>query len=234
MDIAYEDMLARLKEERLTHNLSQEDLGKRLKITQGHYSKAEQAIKRFTYYEVKCLANSELDLYYIYTGRRSGGRYQKILEFCDYKELMCYLHILITMECYKYESRKQTTATRKYRQLCRLKYITGAKEGQENVLLLIREYENQTQYEMADCLGIDIKKYRRVEKNVCLPDSELMFKVYSLYEIPPVYFLKDTKGLSCEIEYYLDSFSPESNGVVYRYLCLLRNYYKMKMKQEDR
>lgn len=232
MDIVYEDVLARLKEERLLHKLSQEELGRRLRITQGHYSKAEQAIKRFTYYEMKCLADSELDMYYIYTGRRTVGRHWDILRNCSYKELLCYLHILISMECCRYGERRQESEMKRYRQLCRLKVITGAEEGQENVFLLIRSHEKRTQHEMADYLGMDVKKYRRMEKGYCLPDSELIFKAYSMFGVPPAYILKDGKGLVCEIEYYLDRFEPEANGVVYRYFCLLRDAYAEKKAGE--
>ena len=37
----YEDFLARLKEERLRLGLSQDDIGRLLRMTQSHYSKAE-------------------------------------------------------------------------------------------------------------------------------------------------------------------------------------------------
>lgn len=228
MDMTYEDVLARLKEERFLHKLSQEEMGRRLRMTQGHYSKAEQAIKRFTYYEMKCLADSELDLYYIYTGRRAVGRHWKILRNCGYKELLCYLHILISMECCRYGERKQALEVEKYRRLCRLKFITGADEGRENVFLLIRRYEKRTQNEMAEHLGMDVKKYRGMEKGCCLPDSELIFKIYSVFGVSPAYILRDEKGLFCEIEYYLERFDPKSNGVIYRYFCLLRDAYAEK------
>lgn len=233
MDMAYEDVLERLKEERLIHRLSQEDLSHQLKMTQGHYSKAEHAIKRFTYYEVKSLADSELDLYYIYTGRRIVHKHGEILKNCGYRELLCYLHVLLSLACCRYGEQRREAEAKRYHQLSRLKYITGAVDGQDSIFMLIRKYERQTQFEMADRLGMDIKRYRGVEKGASLPDSELLFKVYSLFDISPAYVLKDRKGLSCEIEYYLNRVDPESNGTIYRYFRLMRELYVSRKVKKD-
>ena len=233
MDMAYEDVLERLREERLIHRLSQEDLSRQLKITQGHYSKAEHAIKRFTYYEVKSLADSELDLYYIYTGRRIEHRHEEILKNCSYRELLCYLHILLSLVCCRYGEQRQEIEAKRYRQLSRLKYITGAEDGQESIFMLVRKYERQTQFEMADRLGIDIKRYRKVEKGTCLPDSELLFNLYSLFDISPAHVLRDRKGISCEIEYYLDKVDPASNGAICRYFHLMRELYASRRVKKD-
>lgn len=233
MGMAYENVLDRLKEERSLHSLSQEDLGRQLKMTQGHYSKAEHAIKRFTYYEVKCLADSELDLYYIYTGRRIMHNHEEILKNCGYRELLCYLHVLLSLECCRYGEQKRESEAKRYSRLCRLKYITGAEDEQESIFMLLRRYERQTQFEMADSLGMEVKKYRGVEKGTCLPDSELLFKVYSLFDISPAYVLKDRKGLSCEIEYYLNRVDPASNGAIYRYFRLMRELYASRRVKKD-
>lgn len=48
MSMDYTAVLQRLKEERLEHGFSQEELSGLLRMTQGHYSKAEHAVKRFT------------------------------------------------------------------------------------------------------------------------------------------------------------------------------------------
>lgn len=231
MDMIYEDVLARLKEERLTHKLSQAELGRQLKITQGHYSKAEHAVKRFTYCEIKRLADSELDLYYIYTGRRIVNRHTELLKGCSYRELLCFLHVLLSLECCRYG--KQKADAKRYQLLSRLKYITGTADEQENVFMLIRQYERRTQCEMADCLGMDVKKYRCVEKGTCLPDSELLFDVYSVFGVSPAYLLKDGRELICEIEHHLNRMKPENNEVVYRYFRLLRETYETKKAKKD-
>ncbi len=44
MSADYIHVLERLKEERVAHGMSQEELSNRVRITQGHYSKVENAI----------------------------------------------------------------------------------------------------------------------------------------------------------------------------------------------
>lgn len=229
MDMVYEDVVARLKEERLAHGLSQEELSSRIRITQGHYSKAEQAIKRLTYYETKCLAESELDLYYIYTGSRTSGKYSELFEKCSYRELLCYLHMLVSLDCCLYEEKRLHLKREAYRQLCRLKYISGAVEAdRETVFMLVRQHEKRTQYEMAESFGMDVKKYRELERGAILPDSELIWKLYAFYQIPPAFVLKDAKGLVCEIEAYMEKTDFGKNDVVYRYFCMLHDFYYKK------
>lgn len=234
MKMVYVDVMARLREERMAHGLSQEDLGSRIRITQGHYSKVEQAIKRFTYYEMKILAETELDFYYICTGRRASGKYRELMEKSSYGELLCFLHMLLSIDCCLHEERRLELERETYRQLCRIKYVTGAEEGRETVFRLVRRYEKHTQFEMADCLGMDVKKYRELERGMGLPDSELIWKLYALYQVPPAYVLKDAKSLACEIEYYLERFEPRRNTVLYKYFSLQYEAYVRKRRQQDR
>ena len=228
MDMCYEDVMRRLREERLAHGLSQEDLSSRIMITQGHYSKAEQSVKRFTYQEIKRLAEAKLDLYYIYTGCRSAEKHRDFLDKCSYGELLCYLHMLVSLTCCLHEERKLNLGRDYYRQLCRVRYITGTADANRiTIFRQLRQYEGQNQHEMAECLGMDIKKYRELERGAILPDSELIWKLYSLYQVPPAFVLKDTNGLRCEIESRMERAEAGQNDVIYRYFTLLHEaFYK--------
>lgn len=75
-------------------------------------------------------------------------------------ELLCFLHILLSLKSCRYG--KQKSDLKNYQQLGRLKYITDTVDEQDNVFMLIRRYERRTQCEMADCLDMDVKKYRCV------------------------------------------------------------------------
>ena len=94
MCMRYEDFLARLKEERVSRGLSQEEMGKKLGMAQSHYCKAETGLQRFTYAEMKRLCKTELDIYYIFTGNRCSTQYQKFFMDCTYEELKCCLAVL--------------------------------------------------------------------------------------------------------------------------------------------
>lgn len=59
----YQDFLDKLKEERISRKWTQLQMGQKLRMTQSHYSKAEMGSRRFTYYEMKCLCETDLDIY---------------------------------------------------------------------------------------------------------------------------------------------------------------------------
>lgn len=228
MSMDYVDVIQRMKEERLAHEISQGDLGSQLRITQGHYSKVERAVKRLTYYEVKALSETELDLYYIYTGRRISGKYKEFFESCSYRQLICYLNMTAALFACVYEEQNQDLSKRFYRQLRCIRHITGAEGSGETVFSLVRHLENETQYEMSERLCMDVKKFRELERGNLLPDSELIWRLYDLYHVPPAYVLKDLRGLRCELEYILTRPVPRRKDAIYGYFSLLRNYYKSK------
>lgn len=229
MGMDYIDVIQRLKEERMAHGMSQGELGSRLRITQGHYSKIERAAKRLTYYEVEALLETELDMYYIYTGNRMSGKYKELFEHCSYGQLLCYLNMTASLFACVYEEQKLDLNQDFYKRLRCIRYITGAEGSNETVFYLIRQLEGETQFFTSERLGMDVKKFRDLERGFILPDSELIWKLFDLYKVPPAYVMKDAKGLICEIEYILDRPMPRRKDVIYRYFNLLRNYYKSKM-----
>lgn len=64
---------------------------------------------------------------------------------------------------------------------------------------------------MAEKLGVDIKKYRELEKDRSLPDSEIIWKLYDLFNISPAVVLKDKNSIINEISSLLEAI--EENGV---------------------
>lgn len=226
MSADYYGVLERLKQERIAHDMSQEELGRLVRITQGHYSKVENAIKRFTYYEVKSLAETGLDLYYIFTGRRADKKYKELFAHCSYRELCCYLGMASSMVACLYEEQKLDLNKTVYEHVCCVRYIAGAADSVGgSIFSLLRHFEKKTQSEMAVQLGMDIKKYRELEKGGTLPDSELIWKLSSMYGVPPALVVNDTNGLAGEIGDLLNWMETGRQGVVFRHFCLLREYY---------
>lgn len=220
----YIAVMQRLKEERLGHGLSQAELGEQISVSQKQYSKVEHDAKSFGYFEVKALANTELDLYYIYTGMRMSGKYNRLFERSSYKNLLCYLHIMTTLftcMCEELELEQEL-----YRQINCVRYITGADEElEETIFSLVRQQERETQFEIAARLGVDVKKYRELERGNLLPDSELIWRLYARYHVPPALVLQDAKGLIYQIEYFLERPQLGQNEVSRRYSELLHDYY---------
>lgn len=64
---------------------------------------------------------------------------------------------------------------------------------------------------MAERLGVDIKKFCELEKDRCLPDSEIIWKLYNMFQISPAVVLQDKNSMINEISSLLEA--TEENGV---------------------
>ncbi len=112
-----------------------------------------------------------------------------------------------------------------------MKYILAESGSTKSIWRLIREYSGYTQREMAVLLGIDIKKYRRLEKKEVQPDSEIILALYNQFHISPLMLLGNCAGLSKEVCEILDSLEEKTRGEMLRFLQYV---YHLLRKQEDR
>ena len=92
MSATYQNFVERLKEERLRLVLSQAELGRRLRMGQSHYSKVELGTRRFTYYETQCLCETDVDIYYIFTGNKCDIEVDDFFLKCTFEELFEFPH----------------------------------------------------------------------------------------------------------------------------------------------
>lgn len=220
MCISYNDVLKRLLEERNRMALTQKEMSQYIHMNQSNYSKVEQGLRRLSYYEVKHLYEAGVDVYYIYTGERSSGRYADFLVQCSDTELLCFLNILYSIALMRY----QKEPSEKWgRILARLKYFSLKVKNQQmkNIFLLLRSSLGWQQKKMADKLGVDIKKLRDLENGRKLPDSEILSRLYELFQVSPSVVLGDRRGLESEITIFLEKMSMEEEQKVIEFLILL-------------
>ena len=67
-----------------------------------------------------------------------------------------------------------------------------------SMILYVRKKFHLSQVAMADELGVGIKKYRKLEKELIYPDAELLFVLWQKSGCPPVLFLD-----ICDRELYI-------------------------------
>lgn len=204
MSVSYQNVLERLKEERLRNNWSQEQISQRLKMSQSHYSKVELGKRRFTYYEVQYLYDLDVDAHYIFTGQKSNAKYEAFFSGCDYRELNFYLHVLAYMAEYLYLIGKSEEWKAMYGELAYIRYVTSPDRADDNTLFLLRRLLNYNQQTMAEKLGVDIKKVRAMENGESLPDSEILWNLYQLFRIPPAVFTKNQRGMTSVVSCLMD------------------------------
>ena len=73
MSSSYNNVLARLKEQRLSRSLSQNEMAQIVHMTQSNYSKVELALRRLSFDELKCLCDSPIDVHYNLQGQKAAA-----------------------------------------------------------------------------------------------------------------------------------------------------------------
>ena len=226
MNSNYQYVLERLKEERERRELTQRLLCYFMHMQQSHYSQAETGHRRFSYHEIKGLCTSDVDVLYVFTGKRTkGGRELPESLASGTEELICHLSILYNLAGAAWFLNRSKTCFEKIRE--QLEYIqwgNGNAGEKGNIFLTVRNRCGYTQKKMADILGVDIKKLRELEKGRRLPDSEIIWKMYDLFQISPAFILKDPKGLWNELNYILDLPEENDREIILR---ILENGHKI-------
>lgn len=204
MDLKYNDFLERLREERISRKLSQLQMGQKMRMTQSHYSKAEIGSRRFTYYEMKCLCETNFDVYYVFTGYRCKPGYRDFFMECTYGELKCYLIMLCSVLEHLYDSHLLDLEKSICRKIELIQYVLIPCRDNKTIFYSLRRGMDYSQKKMADILDMDVKKLRNIENGNVLPDSEIIWKVSEELGVPFSIILSDVNGLGGEISYLVE------------------------------
>lgn len=222
MDMAYNDVLKRLKQERQRLSLTQREMGRLARMSQSNYSKIELGSRRLSYYELKYLCDSDIDLYYIFTGSRCSEKYNEVFFDHSYLELLCFLNIVSSVAELCCVNEEGDTRGEESVRTGTFRLSDWEHNLNRNALLGLRQSLELSQSEMAAKLGVDVKKLRALENGRCLPDSELLCKLYQLFYISPAVVLKDKKGLISELGLLLESMDDETGEDVFQFVMSLR------------
>ena len=225
MNISYQNVLERLKEERLNKHLSQLEMGQIMRISQSYYSKAELGVRRFSYYEIQYLCESEVDSYFIFTGKRCSGRYKHVWESCSYDELLNLFYILCLSIEYLYLNRLAYKGQAMYQEIKYIKNIISPDKKNNNIFYNLRRSLRYNQHEMSKMINVDIKKLRDLENGRVLPDSEIIWNMYCIYNIPPALLVKSKIDLASTIDNLLSTEEPELALFLFSYLEQLHEFW---------
>lgn len=218
MSMTYQNVLDRLKEERQNLHWSQMQMSQHMRMSQSHYSKAELGKRRFTYYEIQYLCESEVDVHYVFTGYKSVYKNKGFFDKRSYSELICYMNVLFSLAEYFYRNKMSDKWEHIYRRIRYMKYIVAQCKPNDAILYTIRQLQDHTQNQMADSLEVDVKKLRNMENMRTLPDSEMLWRIYNLFQIPPAIMMKDKKGLSSEICCLLELIEDDQRDGIFQLL----------------
>ena len=226
MNAAYDDVLKRLKEERRRLKLTQREMSSCARMSQVNYNKVETGVRRLSYYEVKCLCDSNVDVHYIFTGLKCSDEFRGFFLQYNYTELMSLLNILTSVAEMSDDSRAVNRWRRLlwYAELFRM--VGEDRRPDSGVFLNLRRSLGCNQQVMAEKLGVDVKKLRELENGRCLPDSELLCRLYVIFGVCPAVVLKDRNCLTSEIGCLLDGYDFDAAEVVFQIVKSLQELPK--------
>lgn len=195
----YSLVLQRLEAYRKKCGLVQESIAESLGITQSEYSKVELGKIRLSFEIISKLYKQGCDIDLVITGESGDPILQSIerISSNDEKEFISVLK-LCDWAIYQWslEDGREETIGKK---LLKVFIDNGSSKMP---LEKLREAFGVTQDQMAEIIGVNIKKYRMLEKGKVRPDAELMANIYNATKCKPSYFVDENT-------YYLSVISDE-------------------------
>lgn len=200
MHVKYQEVACRFREERERLELTQEELCRKLYMSQGHYCKAEQGKNRFTYSELLNLAKVGVDLHYVYAGERlSHSEYYDFFTGCTPAEVQCLAEILFPVVAYSVRNGSQKETDRIRQRIRHVQCLLCGDRQDDSYLYQLRRYKSYSQRYMAGLLGVDIKKYTSLEKRKSFGDSEVFMHVYNHFGVSPLIMLHTEDAIAREM-----------------------------------
>lgn len=189
---SYEDFLQRFVQCRQEHNMTQEEVGLRLGITQSQFSKIELGKIIVSYKCLKILMDIGWDIDYLITGKRSSYRASELsilvtkIEEKDKRVLLSALTLLLEQGIDK------SVVNISFETKCEIGILKmrAGDIAADSVLHEIRRISGMAQIPMSEKLGVNIKKYRMLEKDKVNPDAELLLRIFKETGCRPSFLLE--------------------------------------------
>lgn len=228
----YQEVAMRFRQERERLNLTQEEVSKKIYMSQGHYCKAEQGKKRFTYGELQNLTKTDVDLHYVYTGERlRHPEYYTFFTTCGQEETRCLTEMALPLLVYILRHLPQQVDDDLYRRIEHERCLLARDRQADSYFYQLRRYTSYSQSYMADLLGVNIKKYASLEKNRRFGDSELLLQIYNHFGISPLIMLNTENSIAREICALLEQLGEPYGQKLFAYIKFI--YEQLLMQPLD-
>lgn len=185
----YSLIVRRLEAYRKKYHIPQTELAKDLNITQSQYSKIELGKVKLSYVVLNKLYEQGWDIDEIITGESSEPVLLSIAEAFDENDMKQYMSGMKlcewAMERWAQNDQKEETIGKRL-----LKIFLNAEEN-ETPLQKLRKAFDISQLKMAEIVGVNIKKYRALEKGELELDAELMANIYEATKCKPIFFMDE-------------------------------------------
>lgn len=180
MHSSYEDFLQRLSQYRLYLNMTQEQTSKVLGITQSQFSKMELGKTIVPYKSLECLMKEGWDVDYLVTGKQSAQNVSELTNLMIQVEERDRQEFLCAVAWFLEQGIAKSVSDISFETKCEIEVLKRRANGRDtdSVLYEIRKISGISQIPMSEKLGVNIKKYRMLEKSKANPDAELLLRIY--------------------------------------------------------
>ncbi len=194
-------IVQKLQEYRKKSNILQNEMAEYLDMTQSEYSKIELGKTKLSYDVLDKLHKKGCDIDMLVIGQEQNAVLPSLSELyveSDAQKFISWLKLCEwAMERWVKEDNTEASIG------CKLLKIYVNADSELTPLEKLRQAcGGISQQEMADIIGVNIKKYRRLEKGLTRLDAELMSNIYEAMKCRPSFFLDEN-------QYYLSVVSEE-------------------------
>ena len=189
MNSYYEEFLKRLVQYRIRLNMTQETISRQLGITQSQLSKQELGKIIVPYKSLVSFMKMGWDVDYLLTGKSFRREESKLTDMLNDVEEVNYKPMLEFI-AWTLARGIEKSASGLSMEICILKMKCN-EDTDESIMYEIRKIAGEAQIAMAERLGVNIKKYRALEKEQVFPDAELLLGIYEITGCRPSLFLMD-------------------------------------------
>ncbi len=195
MGLGYSEVVERLQLYRRTQRKTQREMSVELGVTQSHYAKLESAANVISYDCLKTFESNGGDINFLITGKYSeSGILDDFMNLCITKRGKLQMQRLIvwavSIGLALEQEREERLPESVYKNL---RLAQMEMDMPWNVWKSIRKLDEITQFQMAEILGINIKRYVRLENEIIGPDAEILYRLYSELSYIPCVVMSSLK-----------------------------------------
>lgn len=187
---------------------TQTQMGQMFGVTQGHYAKLESGTKIISYQSLKCFEKHNGDIHFLLTGSAAReGKINEIMSACKTAEGKKWLFeslVWIFDKSFRFNLQNQAALSQRTYKCLRLLEIINKNN---TIWECIRQNENLSQIKMAEIFDIDVKRYRRIEKLLVVPDAEILNTLYCELQYSPFVIINQELYFLDELNQAWDGFS---------------------------
>lgn len=220
MGQGYSEVVERLQLYRRTQRKTQEEMSVCMGVTQSHYAKLESGANVISYDCLKTFESNGGDINFLITGQYSeSGPLDDCVKRCMTREGKLQMQRLIVwavnLGLALEHGRGVLLPETVYRNL---RLVQMELDRPWSVWKSIRKLDEITQYQMAEILGMNIKRYVRLENEIIGPDAEILYRLYSGLSYTPYLAMPSSNYYLTECNAAWKSFSEEVKGGLYSML----------------